>query len=126
MLIADFDEGPVGSALLAAVASVNGRADYPNFVLLPSNSTSPSALQQEVFDGNAWAAMWATESASQRFRDAVSSDAAARSYDPTQAWVYTGLEVRYATVRAGRLSRAGSTDAVVFAWATDRCGRESF
>ena len=64
---------------------------------------SPEKLQQQVFDGDFWGGIWTSEGATSRFEAALSSEAAANSYDPTQAILYTGNEVRYNTVSSNIL-----------------------
>lgn len=118
VLIVDFDGGPVGAsplsslclgrqlttwrtgaALLEAVSTLDGSPSSPSFVVLPANSSSAKLVQDRVFEGKAWGAMYATADASSRFEAAILDESLAGTYVAADAWVYTGLEVRYTTVR---------------------------
>ncbi|KAM0749826.1 hypothetical protein T439DRAFT_357348 [Meredithblackwellia eburnea MCA 4105] len=103
VIVADFDQGPVGAALLSAIASVNGIKTYPTFHIVAANSTSPEQLQHRTFTGEFWGSYWAAEGASAAFEAALESDSVAASYNPANAWWYSGLEVRYATIWQGFL-----------------------
>ncbi|GAA6005745.1 uncharacterized protein JCM10292_004619 [Rhodotorula paludigena] len=99
--VVDFDSASVGSALLAAVQTVNGRPNAPTFHVLDASSVSQDEVLDKVFDGTYWGAIVATASATDRFEGALASDAAAQSYNASQALLYAGLEVRYATAWSG-------------------------
>ncbi|GAA5863472.1 hypothetical protein JCM8547_007254 [Rhodosporidiobolus lusitaniae] len=99
IVVADFDGGSVGSALLSAVSSTTGPSTAPTYVVLPASSTSPEDIQKKVFDGKYWGGVWAAEGATSRFEAAVNGGGG--SYNASEAIYYTGLEVRYNTVWTG-------------------------
>ncbi|KAM0749984.1 hypothetical protein T439DRAFT_326860, partial [Meredithblackwellia eburnea MCA 4105] len=103
VIVADFDQGPVGAALLQAINSVNGQHTYPTFHIVNASTTTPQELQHRTFTGEFWGSMWANEGSSASFTAAIANDAIAAKYDPTKAWSYAGLEVRYITVWQGYL-----------------------
>ncbi|KAM0749998.1 hypothetical protein T439DRAFT_326874 [Meredithblackwellia eburnea MCA 4105] len=103
VIVADFDQGPVGAALLQAINSVNGQNTYPTFHIVNASTTTPEELQHRTFTGEFWGSMWANEGSSASFTAAIANDATAATYDPTKAWSYAGLEVRYITVWQGYL-----------------------
>ncbi|GAA5822502.1 hypothetical protein JCM3770_002439 [Rhodotorula araucariae] len=107
--VVDFDGGAVGSALLSAVAAVNGRKNLPTFYVLDASSISPDDVLDQVFDGTYWGSIVAMSGASERFEAALSSTSAAQSYNASQALQYSGLEVRYTTAWAAVVLAAINT-----------------
>ncbi|GAA5912627.1 uncharacterized protein JCM6883_005333 [Sporobolomyces salmoneus] len=97
ILVVDFDGASVGSALLSSIARVNGQKTWPTFVVESSNTSSPSEVQQRVFDGEFWGGIYSSPGATNRFEDALASSSAASSYEPMSALYYTGNEVRFNT-----------------------------
>ncbi|GAA5828018.1 hypothetical protein JCM11251_005693 [Rhodosporidiobolus azoricus] len=96
--VVDLDGGAIGSALTTAAKALSGQRGTPSFDILDAGSNPAAEVQRKVFDGEYWGAIYATSGASDRFTSAVTSEAAASSYNASQALVYTGLEVRYNTV----------------------------
>lgn len=80
---------------------MNGRPNAPTFHVLDPSSISQDEVLDKVFDGTYWGAIVATAAATDRFEGALASDAAAQSYNASQALLYAGLEVRYATAWSG-------------------------
>ncbi|KAL8278936.1 hypothetical protein RQP46_008605 [Phenoliferia psychrophenolica] len=103
ILVADFDGGEIGQALLAATAEMADRPTLPHFEVVDPATTSPLELQHRVWKGDVWAAIYANANSSQTLFTALSSESAAASYSAAGALSYTGLEVRYTTTWAGIL-----------------------
>ncbi|GAA6034692.1 hypothetical protein JCM8097_001125 [Rhodosporidiobolus ruineniae] len=103
ILVADFDGGSVGTALIDAVTALTGPHTVPTFVILDPSTTSPADLTRRVFEGHdkVWGGIYATAGATARFEAALGNETAAAAYEAAGAFVYTGLEVRYNTVWSG-------------------------
>ncbi|CDR46497.1 hypothetical protein NBRC10512_001631 [Rhodotorula toruloides] len=118
VLVVDFDGGSVGAALLAAVRSVNGQKTLPTFVVANASSITRDEALHRVFDGEYWGAVFATAGATSRFEAALAGGGAAAGYNASQAFEYSGLEVRYPTawsaVVLSALNRVLQTNAHIF------------
>ncbi|KAK4702397.1 hypothetical protein P7C70_g3824, partial [Phenoliferia sp. Uapishka_3] len=97
MTVADFDGGPVGAALLAAVQSVNGLKTYPTFQLVNASNTTPTKMEHDTFIGHNWGTIYATAGASARFAEVLVNESAGTNYDSSTAIVYAGAQARYVT-----------------------------
>lgn len=69
----------------------------PTIEFVPAAQSSAAALDQAVFDGDWWGAMYANVGSSDAFNAALNGTATA-TYDPSSVYTYTGLEVRYSTI----------------------------
>jgi hypothetical protein len=124
--VVDFDGGLIGSALTTSIQSIAARPGVPTFTFLSAQETSLDQVQDKVWNGDVWAAVWANagqtevspfwqsllllispHSSTIRSNQALNSylttnatftSTATPSYDPSAAYTYTGLQTRYFTV----------------------------
>jgi len=92
--LVDFDGGAFGQSLFQAAASLNQTYGYPTYTVIDSTSTSPEAIQDLVYQGKYWAAIYAVDGATQRFNSTIESGV---PYDASQTYAYITLEARYYT-----------------------------
>lgn len=60
VLVADFDEGIIGTSLIQAVSSMREQEHQPTYELLLANETSVQELRDRVWRGEVWGAVWAS------------------------------------------------------------------
>jgi hypothetical protein len=71
VLVADFDQGVIGSSLLQAVSMTRQQEHQPTYELLFANETSVEDLRDKVWRGEVWGAVWASAGQSQVGRATV-------------------------------------------------------
>lgn len=55
----DFDGGLIGSALTTSIQSIAARPGVPTFTFLSAQETTLEQVQDKVWNGDVWAAVWA-------------------------------------------------------------------
>lgn len=55
----DFDGGLIGSALTTSIQSIAAQPGVPTFTFLSAQETSLEQVQDKVWNGDVWAAVWA-------------------------------------------------------------------
>lgn len=95
IVFVDYDGGEIGQAVRAAYSSLQA----PNFPTLvehtPAQLPSSRAIFHEVCDITYWGAIYITEGASARLRDALTSSS---PYNASDTMTYIWNEARYASV----------------------------
>ncbi|KAK0741541.1 hypothetical protein B0T18DRAFT_432634 [Schizothecium vesticola] len=95
IVFVDYDGGEIGQAVRAAYSSLHG-ANFPTLVeQTPSQLPSSRAIFHEVCDITYWGALYITQGASSRLRDALTSSS---PYNASDTMAYIWNEARYAAV----------------------------
>lgn len=95
IVFVDYDGGEIGQAVRAAYSSLQG-ANFPTLVeKTPLQLPSSRAIFHEVCDITYWGAIYITEGASSRLRDALTSSS---PYNASETMTYIWNEARYASV----------------------------
>ena len=95
ILLVDYDGGLIGSSLSSAYQRLKSPS-FPTFITQPpSQYPSSDTIIQAVRNRQYWAAIFASQGASQRLSAALQGGSAAMTYDSTSALTYVWNEVRY-------------------------------
>ncbi|KAJ9093799.1 hypothetical protein QFC19_008176 [Naganishia cerealis] len=95
VLVANYDDGLFGQALLLGVQSLGSGPTIPTFEI---TDMTMAEVKEKVWAGDVWGAIWANPGRSAAFNGSLIDTAAAESYSAADAYTYTGLQVRYFTV----------------------------
>ncbi|ANB15986.1 hypothetical protein AWJ20_3635 [Sugiyamaella lignohabitans] len=96
ILAVNLDDGVVAQSMEAAYQQLKSPG-FPTLYFFNSTTfNSPAEIDQEVVNGNYWAAIYTNANISNQLTDAISSGGSvARSYNSSKAITYTWNEVRY-------------------------------
>ncbi|KAI4155695.1 MAG: hypothetical protein LQ340_000828 [Diploschistes diacapsis] len=95
VLLVDYDGGAVGRSLASAYQNLKSPS-FPTLITQPASQyPSSDSIVQAVRNRQYWAAIFASQGASQRLSAALRGGSAAATYDSTQALTYVWNEVRY-------------------------------
>jgi len=91
----DYDEGPIGEAIRAAYRTLQGDT-FPTLIERPATDfPTPSDLQSSVCSTDYWAALYVSDGASARLRDALAGGPPAQAYDRKKVLTFIWNEARY-------------------------------
>lgn len=94
--VVDFDGGAMGQALIQTAKSLSGSYNYPTYQVISAATTNPEKLQEDVYKGKYWAALFVEAGATERWEAAISGMSSS-PYQANDTIKYVLMDARYYT-----------------------------